>query len=128
MGCGVCMGATLQCTFGAAPSTLMVLPINRVIEPVPAANIMDNKPFLNVLPFGMCNSMANPMVIAATAAALGALTPMPCIPATLAPWVPGAPTVLIGNMPALNQSSKLMCMWGGSISIVNPGQFVVQTP
>jgi Domain of unknown function (DUF4280) len=128
MGCGVCMGATLQCTFGAAPSTLMVLPINRVVEPVPAANIMDNKPFLNVLPFGMCSSMANPMVIAATAAALGALTPMPCIPATLAPWVPGAPTVLIGNMPALNQSSKLMCMWGGSISIVNPGQFVVQTP
>ncbi len=36
MGCGVCMGATLQCTFGAAPSALMVLPINRVVEPVPA--------------------------------------------------------------------------------------------
>ena len=25
---------------------------------------------------------------------------MPCIPVTVAPSVPGAPTVLIGNMPA----------------------------
>jgi len=128
MGCGVCMGAVLKCTFGAAPSPLMVLPINRVLEPVPAANIMDNKPFLNVLPFGVCTSMSNPMVAAATAAALGVLVPMPCIPATLAPWVPGAPTVLIGNMPALNQMSKLMCMWGGVISVVSPGQFRVQVP
>jgi len=27
----VCSGATLQCSFGAAPGTLMVLPINRVM-------------------------------------------------------------------------------------------------
>lgn len=128
MGCQVCMGATLQCTFGVAPSSLMVLPINRILTPMPAANIMDNKPFLNVLPFGMCNSVANPMVIAATAAALGVLTPMPCIPVTAAPWVPGSPTVLIGNMPALNQTSKLMCNWGGVISVINPGQMKVQVP
>lgn len=128
MGCQVCMGATLQCTFGVAPSSLMVLPINRILTPMPAANIMDNKPFMNVLPFGMCNSMANPMVAAATAAALGVLTPMPCIPVTAAPWVPGSPTVLIGNMPALNQTSKLMCNWGGVISVINPGQMKVQVP
>ncbi|XXF80711.1 DUF4280 domain-containing protein [Myxococcaceae bacterium GXIMD 01537] len=124
----VTMGATLQCSFGAAPSSLMVLPVNGVLTSVPAANIMDSKPFVNILPFGMCTSMANPAVAAATAAALGVLTPMPCTPSTPAPWVPGSPTVLIGNMPALNNSSKCMCAFGGVINIVSPGNFQVQVP
>lgn len=128
MGQQVCMGAILKCTFGLAPGTLMVLPQNLVLTGVPDANIMDNKPMMNILPFGMCQSMANPMVAAATAAALGVLVPMPCIPMTMAPWVPGAPTVLLGNMPALNNSSKLMCMWGGVIGINVPGQFTVAVP
>ena len=120
-----CAGASLQCSFGAAPSTLNVLPINRVLTGGPVANIMDGKPFLNVLPFGTCMSMANPMVAAATAAALGVLTPMPCLPMTMAPWVPGVPTTLIGNMPALDMNSKLMCNWGGVIQILAPGEFQV---
>jgi hypothetical protein len=128
MGQQTCMGAMLKCTFGVAPGTLMVLPANCVLTAVPDANIMDNKPMMNILPFGMCQSMANPMVAAATAAALGVLTPMPCIPATTAPWGPGSPTVLIGNMPALNNSSKLMCMWGGVIGINAPGQTTVSIP
>ena len=128
MGQQVCMGAMTQCTFGVAPSTLMVIPINRVMTGTPAANIMDNKPMANVMPFGMCLSLANPMVASATAAALGVLVPMPCIPMTMAPWVPGAPTVMLGNMPTLNNSSKLMCMWGGVISITVPGQFTVMVP
>jgi len=114
-----------QCTFGMMPGSLMVLPLNRVMTGTPAANIMDSKPMVNVLPFGMCQSMANPMVAAATAAAMGALVPMPCIPMTAAPWMPGSPTVLIGNLPALNNSSKLICSWGGIISINIPGQFTV---
>ena len=127
MGQQVCMGAMLKCTFGVAPSSLIVLPVNRVLTPMmPAANIMDNKPMLNILPFGMCQSVANPMVAAATAAALGVLTPMPCIPMTMAPWAPGNPKVMIGNMPTLNNSSKLMCNWGGVIAITNPGQTKVQ--
>ena len=120
-----CGGASLQCSFGAAPSTLNVLPVNRVLTGMPVANIMDGKPFLNVLPFGTCMSMANPMVAAATAAALGVLTPMPCLPMTMAPWVPGVPTTLIGNMPALDMNSKLMCSWGGVIQILAPGEFQV---
>ncbi|MFP2901503.1 DUF4280 domain-containing protein [Corallococcus sp. 4LFB] len=124
MGVQVVMGAMLQCSFGVAPSSLMVLPVNRVMATTPAANIMDNKPLLNILPFGMCNSLANPMVAAATAAALGVLTPMPCIPATAAPWVPGCPKVLIGNMPALESNSKCMCSYGGVIQVVSPGQMV----
>lgn len=128
MGQQVCTGAMTQCTFGVAPGTLMVLPVSLVMTGAPAANIMDNKPLVNVMPFGMCQSMANPMVAAASAAAMGALVPMPCLPMTTAPWMPGAPTVLIGNMPALNNSSKLMCMWGGVISVNVPGQFTVMVP
>ncbi|RSZ36013.1 MULTISPECIES: DUF4280 domain-containing protein [unclassified Variovorax] len=129
MGMHVCMGATLQCSFGAAPSSLTVLPVSGVVTSnVPAANIMDNKPIVNILPFGTCNSMSNPMVAAATAAALGAFTPMPCIPVTAAPWAPGSPTVLVGNMPALQDSSKLACNWGGVIQVVAPGQFTSMVP
>ena len=95
---------------------------------MPAANIMDNKPMVNIMPFGACTSIANPTVASATAAALGVLTPMPCIPATLTPWVPGAPTVLLGNMPALNNTSKLMCTWLGVVSVVHPGQVTEQIP
>lgn len=124
----VCMGAMLQCSFGVAPSSLVVLPQNRTMTMTPDANIMDNKPMVNIMPFGMCSSPSNPTVAAATAAALGVLTPMPCVPATVAPWVPGVPTVLIANMPALDSNSKLMCMWGGVIQIVSPGQTSVMLP
>jgi hypothetical protein len=125
----VVMGAMLQCTFGMAPSSLIVLPQNRVmVNNMPAANIMDNKPMANIPPFAMCQSMANPTVAAATAAALGVLTPMPCIPVTAAPWAPGSPTAMVGTAPALNNSSKCICNWGGVISINVPGQFTTQVP
>ncbi|NEZ55300.1 DUF4280 domain-containing protein, partial [Adonisia turfae] len=93
-----------------------------------AATIMDYAPIVNIPPFGMCTSLANPTVASATAAALGVLTPMPCLPVIPAPWVPGSPTVNINNFPALNNSSKCMCTWGGVITIMNPGQFTVQVP
>jgi len=128
MGQLVCGGATLQCSFGMAPGVLMVPPANRVMTAMPIANIMDHKPMVNILPFGMCRSMANPTVASATAAAAGVLTPMPCIPVTAAPWAPGSPTVLIANFPALNNSSKCMCNWGGVISVANPGQMTIQVP
>jgi hypothetical protein len=128
MGFQVVAGANLQCSFGVAPSSLSVLPVNRVMAGAPAANIMDHKPMMNILPFGMCNCPANPMVIAATAAALGVLTPMPCIPVTAAPWMPGCPTVLVGGMPGLQNSSKLMCNWGGVIQILMPGQMTAMIP
>jgi hypothetical protein len=125
----VCMGAMMQCSFGVAPSSLVVLPVNRVMtQQVPDANIMDNVPLVNIMPFGMCMSLANPTVAAATSAALGVLTPMPCIPNTPAPWVPGAPTVLLGNQPTLDNMSKLMCVWGGVIQFITPGEFTVMVP
>lgn len=123
------MTAQLACTMGLAPSALTVLPVNRtMIGKQVAANIMDHAPMVNILPFGMCTSPANPTVAAATAAALGVLTPMPCIPATASPWAPGSPTVLLGKMPMLNSTSKCMCTWAGVVSIVSPGQVQTMIP
>jgi hypothetical protein len=125
----VTTGAMLQCSFGAAPSTLQVLPTGRVMaSDVPAATVQDHMPIVNIPSFGMCSSIANPTVAAATAAALGVLTPMPCMPATPSPWVPGGATVMIGGMPVLDNTCKLMCLWAGVIQIVSPGQTAVLTP
>ena len=125
----VCMGAMLQCSFGAAPTPLTVIPSSMVMDGgPPAATIMDHAPIVNIAPFGMCSAPTNPVVISATAAALGVFTPMPCVPATPAPWAPGAPTVMIGNMPALDSNSKLMCTWAGVIQITSPGEFTTMVP
>lgn len=124
-----CMGAMMKCSFGAAPSSLVVLPTNRVMtDEVPDANIMDHIPMVNIMPFGMCSSMAFPATASATAAAEGALTPMPCIPATPAPWVTGAPTVLLANFPTLDNVSQLMCIWGGVIEFEDAGEETVEVP
>lgn len=124
----VCMGAKMQCSFGAAPSSLVVLPTNRVLtNNVPDANIMDHIPMVNIMPFGMCSSLANPTVASATAA-LGVLTPMPCIPVTPAPWITGAPTVILGNQPTLDNISTLMCNWTGVITFVDAGEATVDVP
>jgi hypothetical protein len=125
----VCNGAMLKCSMGMAPSTFVVTPEHRVMTSnQPAANIMDYIPMKNIMPFGACRSPANPAVAAATAAAMGVLTPQPCVPVTTAPWIAGAPTVLLDGMPALNSTSKLMCMWAGVIEVTNPGQQTHQIP
>lgn len=122
----VCNGAELTCSFGAAPSSFVVLPEHRMMTcNQPAANIMDYIPMVNIEPFAMCMSPANPEVASATAAAMGVLTPMPCVPATVSPWTPGSPTVLLDEMPALNNTCMLTCMWGGVIQVSFPGQTTV---
>jgi Domain of unknown function (DUF4280) len=130
MGLLVCMGAILRCSFGAAPSALLIAAPHRTfVGPVPAAaNIMDHVPISNIVPFGVCTTITNPAVAATTAAALGVLTPAPCVPVTPAPWTPGSPSVLVENMPALNNTSTLMCAWGGVIQVTFPGQIAVQVP
>ena len=125
MGKFVCMGAMLQCTMGMTPSSLMVtIPLRPKAQNMLMATIMDFAPMTNILPFGMCRSLANPTVASATAAALGTLTPMPCIPAVVAPWAPPS-KVMVMNQPALLNNGKCMCMWGGQISVTNPGNMMV---
>ena len=119
--------AMMTCSFGVAPSTLNVLPTARVmVEGKPAATIMDSVTVVNVPPFGMCTSLANPTVAAATAAALGVLTPMPCVPATT-PWAPGQPKTMIGGKPALALGSTCTCAYGGVIQIGFAGSVRTQT-
>jgi Domain of unknown function (DUF4280) len=122
------MGSMMQCSFGAAPASLIVVVPTVIAEGTPAANIMDHIPMVNIPTFGMCSSLANPTVAAATAAALGVLTPMPCVPATSAPWVPGAVTVPLRKAPALDQTSTCMCNWAGVITFTKPGTTKTMVP
>ena len=126
MGKFVTNGALLQCTFGMAPSPLTVLPPRPMVQNMPMANIMDFAPMVNIKPFGMCQSMSNPTVASATAAACGVLTPMPCVPVITGPWAPGGQEKVC-MMPALLDNCKCMCAWGGSISINFPGNAAMAT-
>jgi len=129
MGEPVVSGASLKCSFGSATAKLNVLPIGMVDgENKPMATIMDYIPFVNIPTFGMCSSMANPTVAAATAAASGVLQKMPCTPVVVAPWTPGSSKVSIGNKPALTKSCKAMCMWAGNISIQDSGVKKINCP
>ena len=121
----VASGASLMCVMAMPPGagTLTVVPATGVTaDGAPAATIMDFAPMTNISTFGMCISPSNPQVAAATAAAMGVLTPQPCIPNTAAPWSPGSPTVTIGGNPALTATDTCMCLWGGTITITVPGQ------
>ncbi len=113
--------ATILCSFGMAPASLGVLPTARVfVEGRPAATVTDAASMVNIRPFGMCSSLANPAVAAATSAALGVLTPQPCVPATTA-WLPGAVGSTIGAANALTLGSMCRCAYGGVITILQPG-------
>ncbi|MBQ9571273.1 MAG: DUF4280 domain-containing protein, partial [Prevotella sp.] len=119
----VVTGAIMTCTFGMAPSSFMASPVRtEMLSNVPKGNIMDFAPMVNIMPFGMCNTLSNPTVAAATSAAMGVLTPMPCIPAITSPWIPGNPQVLVQGQPALMRSNCNVCMWGGQISFTTDGQ------
>lgn len=122
----VTSGTPLQCSCGSVPSPLKVLPIAQVmVGGVLAASIQDFAPVVNVGPFGTCNSLLNPTVASATAAAMGVLTPMPCFGVFPAPWAPGASTTLLGAIPALSSSCTLTCVFGGSVSIATPSCLTV---
>ncbi|NDO46130.1 DUF4280 domain-containing protein [Clostridium sp. MD294] len=122
----VTAGTMCKCTFGTTPCPIIVnsqqsgIASNSIV-----ATIFDNTP-TNISTFGMCTSMTNPTVSAATAAALGVLTPQPCKPMVTTQWTMGSSTILFQNKPALLQNSQLLCMWGGIIQIVQPLQQTVQ--
>ena len=121
MGQCTVLGAMTSCTFGLAPSTLMPQGTSRVmIEGRPSATVTDMTPS-NILPFGMCQSLSNPTVASATAAALGVLTPMPCTPLAAGPWKPGAAKTTLGGVPALVSGSTCQCAYGGVIQLTMTG-------
>ena len=80
MGLLVVTGAQLMCPFGTAPGNFSATTKPTVkAQGKPAGTIKDTAAMMNIAPFGMCTSLANPQVAAATAAALGVLTPQPCM-------------------------------------------------
>lgn len=118
----VITGATLMCTFGTAPCQLTATNApTQMCEGKTIATIMDAAGGVNIPSFGMCTSLANPQVAAATAAALGVLTPQPCVPQTSS-WIPSGKPLLIEGKPLLTQDCQCMCAWAGTIAIQNPGQ------
>lgn len=118
----VCTTATLTCSMGTTPSTFTGACAKVNVQGKPAGTVMDHKPMANVAPFGLCRSLANPVVAAATSAAMGTLTPQPCIPATMTPWSPGSAKVRLTEKPALRDSDRLVCSWAGQIQVTNAGQ------
>ncbi len=122
----VVSGAPLKCSAGSSQASFSVLPLNRIFCGENAvAGIRDTIPLVNIPPFGMCSSFGNPTVAAATVAAQGTLTPMPCIPSIAGPWIPGSRGLLLGSMPALTTESKAMCAYGGVITIVHSNQSMI---
>lgn len=122
----VTVSGTCMCSMGTTPAPIKVTSQGKVLAGgKPCATIQDAGPMSNVGPFGMCTSLANPQVAAATAAALGVLTPQPCVPAPAGMWIPTKPKVLIDGKPCLTNDCKMMCAYAGQISIVNPAQFKV---
>lgn len=117
----VTTGTQLQCSMGAAPCAINATP-GQVTATTPAATIADSKPGANVPGFGMCMSLGNPQVAAATSAAQGVLTPQPCVPAIASPWAPGSTTSLVNAVPALTNTGMCACSYGGAISVVAPTQ------
>ena len=121
----VVVGATCMCTNAVPPGQCafaMGSQSTNLAEGKPMITIQDVSP-ATIPTFGMCMSMANPAVQAATAAALGVLTPVPCVPALAGPWNCQNTTVLAGGVPALTIDGKAMCSIGaGNISILNAGQ------
>ncbi|MCK8784365.1 DUF4280 domain-containing protein [Roseomonas sp. NAR14] len=115
-------GCPLECSFGLTPSAMIALPLPGVptVNGLPVATILDIE-IENVPPFGLCSSPANPEVIAATAAAMGVLTPMPCVP-VLMPWEPPVVNALSDGQPLVSIEARALCAWAGVVSAVAPAQ------
>lgn len=119
----VCSGAMMKCTMGTSLAKLTVLPSRTVfLTGKPMANISDHISMVNLAPFGRCRSLGFPSTAAATAAAQGNLTPMPCMHNTPMAWNLGKDDYVIKGQPALLKSCTCQCMWGGTISLIDDGQ------
>lgn len=118
----VCTGATLKCTMGTSCPKLKATPKNVSLTGKDQANIADYVSIKNVPSFGRCRSLGYPPTASATAANHGKLTPMPCVPGTCPKWKAIDKDSLICGEPALLKPATLKCMYGGTISIVDPGQ------
>jgi hypothetical protein len=115
-------GALLMCPMGKVPAPLTVEPQGALVTAGgEVATVMDYLPIVNIATFGVCNSPANPACMNPSGSA-------PCVPAIVAPWAPGSPSVLINGVPALTSDSTCICTLSGGvpITVTSPGQETVE--
>ena len=104
----ICEGATIQCTLGTATSALQV-PQNHdsILKGKKQATIDDYKGNANIMPFGACART---------------LPPPPCSPTIVMPWLMGQADFKLRGQLSLLNICIVPCVYGGVISIVDPGQ------
>ena len=113
----VTSGATLRCSMGSATSTLIVPPGRGVVAGGnPVATVADRVALVNIQPFGLCASTANPGFFPRSRRS------PPCAPAFPAPWMPGSASVKTGGLPLVNSGCQCQCQYGGMVSVVASGQ------
>lgn len=108
---------------GTSCSKLKATPKNVSLTGKDQANIADYVSVKNIPSFGKCRSLGYPPTASATAANHGKLTPMPCVPGTCPKWKAIDKDSLICGEPALLRPATLKCSYGGTISIIDPGQY-----
>jgi hypothetical protein len=112
---GIFAGCQLRCTLGLAASSL------QIPGPSRPATVSDAKPIVNINPFALCRSMANPQVALMNTGKFAgpSVLPGPCSPALSGVWTPGAQKAAPGT-PAqslIDRNSITVCAFGGIISI-----------
>ena len=114
----VSTGATVMCTFGAAPAEFTASGMD--VSATTPAGVITDVTVANIPTFGMCAAPTNPQVIAAFG------SPVPCLP-VLQPWTPGSARVTINGVNALDDTSQCVCAWLGVVTVMSPGQSNVTT-
>ena len=119
-------GSTCMCDKGLAPCPVAMGLPTVTTSATPALN-GSSATIVELPNFGMCTSQENPTVAAATAAAMGVLTPMACVPVFIPPWSGTSTTVNLAGLPAVNAMSSLTCSWGGTIKVTVTANQTVKT-
>lgn len=120
-------GSMCLCDKGIAPMALILGQPTVLASGTPAFNKLNAEPLASVPSFTMCTSTSNPEVQAATSAAMGVLTPMPCVPVIPTVQWSGTSTVVnVAGQPAVTDKSTIKCEWGGTIKILSTANQIVK--
>ena len=120
-------GDICKCSNGNAPCPLVVTSSGRMTCGRRKVAVKTDASIANLASFGMCNTLANPAVAAATAANNGVLTPQPCVPALTGSWNGTAGKLNVGGMAAVLESSTAICSYAGNISISLTGNHNIES-
>ena len=117
----VSSGNMCKCSFGKF--SIPLTSVNTVsIEKTP---VITNTDTSKLISFGVCYSPANPAVQAAIVASLGQVKYAPCKSSIVTQWLNTKSTVLACGRPVCTSSSTCLCVFGGTISIINIKNFTV---